>query len=108
MRCIPGIAALGALLTAAPLAAAQSGTPVPSPSPAPSSPSSPFAPLPPARTAPAPPPTIPSRTPTHSHPNDQQPSTAGVFGLFVPGVIVIVLIGYLIMRDARRSPRKQR
>src|SRR3954470_8868703 len=108
MRCIPAIAALVALLLAAPLAIAQSGAPVPSPSPAPSSPSSPFAPLPPARTVPAPPPTVPSRTPTNSHPNDQQLSTARAVGPFPAGGLVIVLIGYFIMRDARRSTRKQR
>src|SRR3954451_14644844 len=108
MRCLPAIAALVALLLAAPLAFAQGGAPVPSPSPAPRGPSSPFAPLPPAQTTPAPPPTIPSRTPTNSHPNDQQVSTVAVFGLFVAGVLVILLIGYFIMRDARRSTRKRK
>jgi hypothetical protein len=51
---------------------------------------------------------VPSRTPTNSHPNDQQVSTLGVFGLFIAGVLVIVGIGYFIMRDARRSTRKHR
>jgi hypothetical protein len=51
---------------------------------------------------------VPSRTQTNSHPNDQQVSTLAVFGLFVAGVLVILLIGYFIMRDARRSTRKAR
>jgi hypothetical protein len=49
---------------------------------------------------------VPSRTQTNSHPNDQQVSTLGVFGLFVAGVLVILVIGWFIARDARRSTRK--
>jgi hypothetical protein len=48
-----------------------------------------------------------SPTSTNSHPNDQQVSTLGVFGLFVAGVLVVLLIGYLIMRDARQSTRRK-
>jgi hypothetical protein len=96
LRSIPILAALLALALSAPPALAQAG--------------SPFAPLPPAQTTPAPAPS-PSPTPStpSSNPNDQQVSTLGVLGLFVAGILVILAIGYFIMRDARRSlPRSKR
>jgi hypothetical protein len=95
LRAIPILAALLALALSAPPALAQAG--------------SPFGPLPPAQTTPAPAP-APSPAPrTTSNPNDQQVSTLGVLGLFVAGILVILVIGWLIMRDARRSlPRSKR
>jgi hypothetical protein len=107
VRSVPVIAALVALLVAASPAIAQTATPTPSPTPSPGAGGA-FGPLPPAQTTPAPTPTIPSRSTPNSHPNDQQVSTLGVFGLFIAGVLVIVAIGYFIARDARRSTRKQK
>lgn len=104
-RSVPALAALVALVIAAPPAAAQTATPTPAPTPSPGAGGA-FGPLPPAQTTPAPTPTIPSRSTPNSHPNDQQVSTLGVFGLFVAGVLVILAIGYFIARDARRSTRK--
>lgn len=104
MRALPVLAALLAAGTVlAPAASAQNG-------------GSPFSPIPPAQPAPAPEPTpAPAPTPSSGNPNDEQVSTAGVLGLFAAGILVIVLIGFFIMRDARRSlpkskrrgPRKQ-
>jgi hypothetical protein len=95
LRAIPILAALLALPLSAPPALAQAG--------------SPFAPLPPAQTTPAPAPTPPQTPRTTSNPNDQQVSTLGVLGLFLAGILVILAIGFLIMRDARRSlPRSKR
>jgi hypothetical protein len=96
LRSIPILAALVALAFSAPSAFAQAG--------------SPFTPLPPAQTTPAPAPSpSPSPSTPTSNPNDQQVSTIGVFGLFVAGILVILAIGFLIMRDARRSlPRSKR
>jgi hypothetical protein len=104
-RGVPAVAALAALLIAAPSAVAQTGQPVPAPTPSQGAGGA-FGPLPPARTTPAPTPTIPSRSTPNSRPNDQQVSTLGVLGLFVAGVLVILAIGYFIARDARRSTRK--
>jgi hypothetical protein len=63
----------------------------------------PFGPLPPAQQAPPPTQTTPTPTTSNSNPNDVQVSTIGVFGLFIAGILVILLIGWFIMRDARRS-----
>ena len=66
---------------------------------------SPFAPLPQAPQA-TPPQTqtqTAPRQPGQTTTSDSGPSTLGVFGLFAGGILVIVLIGYFIMRDARRT-----
>jgi hypothetical protein len=89
------LAALLVLALGAPVAAAQSG--------------SPFDPLPPPQPtpAPAPAPSSPS-TPSNSS-SSEKVSPLGVLGLFVAGIMVVVAIGFFIMRDARRSlPRSKR
>jgi hypothetical protein len=69
----------------------------------------PFSPLPPPQPAPEPEPEPTAPTNPATNPNDDELSTLAVFGLFAAGILVIVLIGFLIMRDARRSlPRKKR
>ena len=97
MRALSTLAALTALALTAPAALAQ--TPG----------GSPFAPLPPAQQAPQPAPQPQTPTTQKGNPNDEQVSTLGVFGLFVGGILVILAIGWFIMRDARRSlPRSKR
>src|SRR3954451_11167840 len=97
-----------ALALAAPAAWAQGGAVPPGgaapprgqPAPSGGSPSSPLPPAaPPQQTAPQTP-TTPS-TPTSS--DDSGPSKLGALGLFGAGVVVILVIGWVIMRDARRS-----
>jgi hypothetical protein len=91
--------ALVALLVAPSAVLAQTGTPTPP------SGGSPFGPLPPAQQTPPPTQTAPTPTPRTpaSSSSESGPSTLGIFGLFAAGVLVIVLIGWLILRDARRS-----
>jgi hypothetical protein len=84
-------AVLSALAAAAPTAFAQSPG------------ASPFSPLPPAQT--------PTQTQTQTTPapvtqtssDDSGPSVLGIAGLFGLGVLVICVIGWFILRDARRS-----
>lgn len=97
MRALAVVLALGALGLAPTLAWAQEGPPG----------GSPFQPLPPAQPEPAPAPETPEQ-PT-SLDEERDPSTLGVFGLFGVGVLVIVLIAFFIMRDARKSlPQRKR
>jgi hypothetical protein len=63
---------------------------------------SPFGPLPPAQPEPPPEPEQPA-VPQPDSATDDEPSNLGVFALFGAGMLVIVLIGWFIMRDARRS-----
>src|SRR4051812_13707766 len=80
-------------MAAAPSAFAQSAPPG----------GSPFSPLPPAQ-QPTPTQTQPTPAPTEQAPDQSSdPSFAGILGLFALGVVVIFVIGWFIMRDARRS-----
>jgi hypothetical protein len=101
VRGLAVVLALGALAAFPAFAAAQT-------SPAPGG--SPFQPIPPAQPAPAPAPE--PETPQPQQPTsleEEDPSTLGVFGLFAVGVLVIVLIAFFIMRDARKSlPKRKR
>jgi hypothetical protein len=101
VRALVLLLALGALGAAPTLAAAQ--TPPPG--------GGPFQPLPPAQPAPAPEPAPEAPQPEQPRTLDEEgdPSTLGVFGLFGVGVLVIVLIAFFIMRDARKSlPQRKR
>jgi hypothetical protein len=93
---------LAALALAAPAAFGQAGQQAPG--------GGPFSPLPPAQqqTQTQTTPTPQTQT-TGAEDNSNDPSTIGVFGLFAAGVLVIVVIGWVIMRDARKSlPERHR
>jgi hypothetical protein len=94
-RALASVLALAALV-AAPAAHGQA-------SPPPSG-GTPFGPLPPAQQQQAPTQTTPapSKT-TQTSQNDSGPSLLGIGGLLVLGVLVIFMIGWFILRDARRS-----
>jgi hypothetical protein len=95
------VLALCALVATPGLAVAQTAQP-------PGGGASPFQPLPPPQPE-APPET---EQPAPAQPTaleEDDPSTLGVFGLFAVGVLVIVLIAFFIMRDARKSlPQRKR
>jgi hypothetical protein len=86
-------------LVAPPAAVAQS---TPSPAPSQGGGSSPFAPLPPAQPS-QPSEPAPQQPKPASNSSDDGPSDRSMFLLGAGGIVLIVVIGVLIGRDARRT-----
>jgi hypothetical protein len=93
---------LAALSVPLPSAWAQGGAAPPTGQPQPAPGGGPFSPLPPAQPPSQPAPQAP-KAPTSSTNDDNGPTTLGTAGLFAAGMLVIVVIGWIIVRDARRS-----